>query len=895
MKTFQKGLMLLVISMILGTMAFAQTKSISQKADELFEQKRFIEAYDKYEEAYNKVSGNKAEKNRVYFQMGECKRLMYQFDRAKSIYKRLAASKYYTTEPKLYFYLAEMCRFIGTPDNFDEAEEFYTKYLELVPDDAYAKSRKESLIFVNQLVNNKTRHVIIRKDEWSTNYNDWAPRFVGDDTNTIVFTSSRMGAGDEKQSTDVWTGEALSDIYKVFQDRKGNWTTTPELFDDKGIINTPDNEGQPCFSPDGKTIYFTRCESRENQTLGCAIFTSVKVNPAMDGEKKSSKKKKDPNADLNAQWDVPELIHLGDTEYNYLYPAISRDGLTLYFTSDMPGGYGGYDLWVARRKSVADEFGVPRNLGPKINTAGREVYPTLQGDTIMYFSSDGHPGLGGLDLFKTQLEGSRFSTPVNMGYPINTSRDEMSLFFYPPTEHYMLERGFFSSNRDVPYPHEQRPETKGKKFPAPNDDIYYFELPPLLYTIEGTIRDEKSMQLVEHAKVRIVGSNGTEYETYTDKKGFYRFDEKQILRNTIYKMYVSKVDYFTLEGSESTCGYTTNKDIVHDFRIEPVPKQPVVLPEIRYDLAKWDLKEEFMDSLMDLYLVMENNPNIVVEIRAHTDCRPFIGLTNDTLSQRRAQSVVDYLVSRGIERDRLVAKGYAERVPRTLDRDMRVKVNGHTYTFAEGTTLECDYVNRLPNKEHQEAAHQLNRRIEFLILRTDFVSKRLIDNMASETPIAKRTEDGKVIDLVNKPIEQVETAPDIVHDESTIPVSMIHSAKGEISAIINGSQIPVLIDERYIERIAISWEEAMNFLYQRRINKEDFPDRDNAFDPEGNILDKATIIFKEMQIGQKHVKNVEVVVVKGVDYKFIINREGLGLFGNYEFDKQRGKLIFLDD
>ena len=362
----------------------------------------------------------------------------------------------------------------------------------------------------------------------------------------------------------------------------------------------------------------------------------------------------------------------------------------------------------------------------------------------------------------------------------------------------------------------------------------------------------------------------------------------------VYKMYVSKVDYFTIEGSESTCGYNTNKDIVHDFRLEPVPKQPVVLPEIRYDLAKWDLKEEFMDSLMDLYLVMVNNPNIVVEIRAHTDCRPFIGLTNDTLSQRRAQSVVDYLVSRGIERERLVAKGYAERVPRTLDKDMKVRVNGKTYTFSEGTFLEPAYVTRIPNKDYQEAAHMLNRRIEFLILRTDYVSQRLIDNMASETPIAKRAEDGKVIDLVNKPIEQENPAPSIIHDEGTVMVSMIHSSKGEITCIVNGAQMPMLIDERYPETVAIAWEEAMNYLYQRRINKEDFPDRDNAFDPEGNILDKTTIIFKEMQIGSKRVKNVEAVVVKGVDYKFIINRTGLNLFGEYEFDKQRGKLIFLD-
>ena len=167
--------------------------------------------------------------------------------------------------------------------------------------------------------------------------------------------------------------------------------------------------------------------------------------------------------------------------------------------------------------------------------------------------------------------------------------------------------------------------------------------------------------------------------------------------------------------------------------------------------------------------------------------------------------------------------------------------------------------------------------------------------MASETPLVKQTEDGKIIDLVNRPIEETEEAPAIIHDESVVPVTMIHSAKGEITCIVNGSLMPMLIDERFAEPISISWEEAMNFLYQRRINKEDFPDRDNAFDAEGNILDKSTVVFKNIQIGQKHLSNVEVVVVKGVDYKFIINREGLNRFGSYEFDKQRGKLFFIDE
>lgn len=904
MKTFKKGILLFVAALLLGTVAFAQSKSMAQKADDMFDQKQFIAACAMYEQAYNKMKTNKAEKNRIYFQMGECHRLMYEYEKAEKIYKRLASAKYYTTEPKLYFYLAEMCRFNS---KYDEADEYYELYLEQVPNDTYARSRKSSLIYVNQLVNDRTRHVITPLDKWNTEYNEWAPRFVGNDTNNIIFTSSRFGDG-EKKRHDVWTGQALSDLYRVTQDRKGNWTSTPELYDTKGKINTPSNEGEATFTADGNIIFFTRCDERENQTLGCAIYTATKepeeIEETSKGGKKGSSakstpkkgsKKKDKNMNQNLEWGTPTQLKLGDTAYNYMYPSISEDGLTLYFSSDMPGGMGGYDIWKAKRASVNDDFGKPVNLGSKVNTKGTESYPTLRSDSLLYFSSNGLPGMGGLDMFCYNMKGGKNAKPENLGVPLNSSMDEMSIVFYPENEDgYMLERGYFSSNRLEPDPHKKHEDRLRIKGSAPNDNLYYFELPPLLYTIEGSIRDEKSMQLVENAKVKIVGSNGTEFETYTDKKGFYRFDNTQIRRNVVYKMFVSKVDYFTLESSESTCGYTTDKDIVHDLRIEPVPKQPVVLPEIRYDLAKWDLKEEFMDSLMDLYLVMINNPNIVVEIRAHTDCRPYIGLTNDTLSQRRAQSVVDYLVSRGIERERMVAKGYGERIPRTLDKDVIVRVNKKPYRFTEGTILECDYVSSLSDPDHQEAAHMLNRRIEFLVLRSDYVSRKLIESINSDKPIAQQTADGKIIDLVNRPLEQTNEAPTIVHDESVIPVSMIQSTKGEITCIVNGSQMPMLIDERNSEPLTISWEEAMNLLYQRRINKEDFPDRDEAFDPEGNILDKATIIFKDVQIGQKLVHNIEMVVVKGIDYKFIINKSGLQQFGEYEFDKQRGKLYFMD-
>ena len=903
MKMIKKGFALMVVALLLGSSAMAQN-SVASKADEQFKNKQYILALESYQKAYDRVSSNKAEKNRIYFQIGECYRLMYNYPKAEHTYLRLIQGGYYNVEPKLYFYMAEMCRFNG---KFDEADGYYDKYLELVPGDKLGTSRKKSLIEVTRWAADRSRHVITKLVDWSTEYNDWAPHFMGTDTNTLVFTSSRYGMDDNKD-VDLWTGQNFSSLYKVYKDRNERWTDDPESFDNSQKINTLSNEGEACFSPDGMTIYFTRCEVVEGETRGCAIFTSVK-QAAADKKKKAAKKttKKDSKKGSKdekeeedvapGEWHEPVRINLGDTTYNYLYPAITSDGLTLYFCSDMPGGEGDYDLWKTQRASLADDFGKPVNMGPIVNTPGREAFPILRGDSTLYFSSNGLPGIGGYDIFKTKIGKRVPSRPQNLGVPINSSYDEMSIIYYPESDdNPMLERGYFSSNRPFEDPLNKNTDKKGKKIPLPNLNLFKFELPPLLYTIEGTVRDEKSMQLVKGAKVKIVGSDGSEAETYTDKKGHYKFNNSQVKGQVVYKMYFSKVDYFSLEQSESTKGYNVDKDIVHDCRMEPVPQQPVVLPEIRYDLSKWDIKEEFMDSLMDLYLVMMNNPGIVVEIRAHTDCRPFIGLTNDTLSQRRAQSVVDYLANRGIERGRMVAKGYAERVPRTLDRDVYIEVGGKPFIFSAGTTLDCDYIHDLPTPEHQEAAHQLNRRIEFLILRSDYVSKRVTDNMASDTALIKQNEDGTYIDLVNAPVDtSSRDIAVIIHDEGIIPVTMINTQKGEVQAIINGVQIPMLIDERYKEPIAISWEEAMNLLYQRRINKEDFPDRDNAFDPEGNILDKAKLVFKEMQIGQKHLYNVETIVVKGIDYKFIINRAALGDFGEYEFDKQQGKLFFFDD
>lgn len=887
MKVFKKGILVIATALFCVATVFGQEKSITVKADKLFDQKRYVEALESYQSAYKKIKSNRAEKNRINFQIGECYRMMNNYPKAELIYNRLIKNaRYYIVEPKIYYYLAEMYRF---QNEFDKATENYDNYLKLQPDDQLARERRGSLVDLSRMLSDRTRHNIITMDKYNTDYDDWSPHFVGDDTNTLVFTSSRFLEEDE--AVDAWTGKAFSELFAIMQDKKGNWTSV-DLYEKGGLINTPVNEGEAVFTPDGSVMYFSRCDSKEYEMKGCYIYRSTLGG---GDDKKKRKKKTDKSLD---KWNEAERINLGDSAFNYLHPAISDDELTLYFSSNLPGGEGSYDIWMAKRNTKDEEFGTPINLGKVINTSGRENFPTINFDTMLYFSSDGHPGVGGLDIYKTYEKGDNvWATPENLKVPINSSFDEMGIVFYPEGSNpNFLERGYFASNRTVADPHkkEDKDVNTRTKYKPINDDLFYFELPPLLYSIEGIVRDEKSMQLLPETKIKLVGSDGSETETYTDGGGKYRFGNDAVKHNVIYKMYISRLNYFSTEGSESTFGYTTNKDIVHDFRLEPVPNEPVVLPDIQYGLSKWDLTTDYQDSLTDLYLVLMNNPNIVVEIRSHTDCRPYIALTNDTLSQRRAQSVVDFLISRGIEPERIVAKGYAEREPRKLTKDMVVKYAGKEFKFEAGTVLECDYIELLQGKDYQEAAHQLNRRTEFKVIRDDFVSRRLVDNMASETPIAKETEDGKVIDLVNKPIEIDMGKPEIVHDENTIPVKMIQSTKGEVDVIVNGAKKQMLIDEKYREPVAISWEEAMNYIYQKRLTKEDFPARDDAFDYHGNIIDKSMVILNSVQIGQKRVEKVEAIVLKGLDYKFVINRLGLEEFGEYDFDKQNGKLIFID-
>lgn len=853
----------------LSVSGYAQRRSLTELADEAFESKQYTTAVDLYKKAYTKVKGNRQEKNRIMFQQAECYRFMDDKKQAIKTYQRLVKAKYYTVQPKIFLHMADFQKFYS---DWDAAEYNYKEYLKLVPDDALAQRRLQSIALAKKWIDNPTRHQIKEQKDVNTEWNEWAPRFMGfDQWEELTFTSSRP-AGEDKDERDVWTGEYFSNIYTTAKQKNGDLGEPSLISIDQ--VNTDANEGELVIVRGEKTqnVYFSRCNIKKNKQLNCAIYTNP-IEPKKGSKKNSKAKGKKDDKSGEEQAPAFVMIDLGDTAYNYFHPAISSDELTLYFSSNRPGGEGDYDLWKATRSSIDEPFGNVVNLGKQINTEGKEEFPTLRSDTRMYFSSDGLPGLGGFDLFYTEFVDGEWSEPQNLMYPINSPYDEIGIVFnHAEVENIAAEEsGYFSSNREG--------GTGG-------DDLYSFYRAPLLFSLSGKVRDDKSMQPIEGARIKLIGDDNTTIETRTNRKGEYEFSTEQIKYNVNYRIQVSQVDYFNTEGKESTVGLTTNKDLVHDFKLVPIPKEPIVLPEIRYDLAKWDLKDQYQDSLSDLLIILVNNPTYVIELASHTDSRPFLRVTNDTLSQRRAESVVEFLHARGIERERLVPKGYGDRVPRTLKHDCTVEMNGKTYKFNKGITLTDDYINKLKTHGEREAAHQLNRRTEFRILRTDFVPQAVRDSLADAALKAP------VVDMVSGTLPPPDTEVPIVYTDNNIKVTMINGDKAQIYIILNGKAVPCIYDERYRDAAVLDWDVAMEFLLSGRITKDDFRDKDKAFDEDGNILDNSVLTFRSAYIGKYFADKYEVIVRKGMQYNMIVNKNGLTDFGTFTFSKARGEIIF---
>ncbi|MGE4541389.1 MAG: OmpA family protein [Bacteroidales bacterium] len=809
----------LFIFFILSLTAFQglAQRNPAKSADEAFEKKQYTIAAERYKKAYNRVKRNPEERMRVSYQMAECYRLTGLFKRAEVTYKRVIRSDFPKTNPEAYLHFAEVLKI---NEKFDDAIINYELYAEAMPDDPRGRLGAETAALVKEWMENPSKYELTFLKKINSRESDFNAIYSATNFNEIIFTSSRENAtGKEK---DGYTGQDFSDLFTSRFDRKEEWSA-PVLLDENDVVNTEANEGAAFMNASFNSLYFTRCKNDPKQQSGCQIMVS----------NRSGRSWSEP---------VPVDIIGVDTLDIVGQPTLSENELIMYFAAERRGGFGGKDIWVSLRDSKTQPFSRPLNIGPVVNTKGDEVFPFLRNDTTLYFSSNGHGGMGGLDVFMTTVDtAGNWGKPVNLKYPINSTADDFAITFHPEKE-----EGFISSNRD---------NIRGI------DNIYHFIEPPILFTLSGTVKDVQTLQFVEGATVQLIGSDGMSVSTRTNDKGYFLFSDSQIAKNTTYEIVVDKDNYFTATAVETTVGVEFSKDFTKDFDLEPIPEEPIVLPDILYDLARWELKPQYEDSLQGLIETLQKNPTITIELASHTDARD-TDERNDILSQRRAQSVVDYLIIRGIDGARLVAKGYGESAPRKLTKS--VTVNG--FTFDEGTILTEEYINELESNEKKEAAHQLNRRTEFKVLSKDYVPKSANQEVTETVAIKLNPEDNQVGFFEN------ETGFFVV------------------KFVLDGYNERFVYDRS--SDVTISLEKALQLLNEGRITKDNFKGDIDRVLTAGNIADRAVIVFDEIRIANRTLQNVEMTVFHNSRYSFVFGQQLLNQMGEFEFNTQKKSLIF---
>ncbi len=637
-----------------------------ERAELAFELRQYEEAIDLYRRAYNRIRrSDREEATRIIFKIALCHRYTNNHRMAEAWFNRAVRGNY--PDPVAILYLADA---MMTNGKYEEAREQYERYAEKVPDDWRGPRGIASVEAAMKLKEEPADYEVEAIRLFNSRFDDYTPAFADHRATSLVFASSRDDAlGRDK---DPWTGNQHTSFFITYQDRAGDWSR-PSLLDE-GPVNTEYNEGAPSVNASATTMFFTRCVRAEEVDMGCRIFKATREG---------------------ANWTNPQGVPLTtDSLVTVGHPAISPDERELYFVSDMPGSIGAKDIWVVRRDSPQGEFGPPENLGEPINTKGSEMFPYVHEDGSLYFASDVHPGMGGLDIFVARYTPDGWTVPENLGSPINSPADDFGIVFKPG-----LEQGFFSSNRGRTGAY----------------DIFSFYLAPVEFIISGKVLDDSTQTAVPGAVVQLVGSDGSLNQQETDRDGRYSFDETIVRENTVYEILVNKSGYFSGRAQESTVGLEQSRQFEVDISIAPIPVTAIELPEILYEFDSWELQTQFKDSLNGLVQTMRNNPNIVIELASHTDSRGTHGY-NDTLSLRRARAVVEYLMEQGIEPERLEAVGYGKRSPRRIESG----IEREGFVFEEGTELSEDYIDTLPSEEHQDAAHQLNRRTEFRVIREDY-------------------------------------------------------------------------------------------------------------------------------------------------------------------------------
>lgn len=630
-------------------------------ADDQMARGEYYDASKTYRKVYKKIGREDRElRGEVAYKMAECHRRLGQCAQASAAYQN--ALRYgYAADSLLTLNLARAYHGDG---KYAPAVKAYEEYLAKDPGNVLARNGLAGAKLALEK-KPKTRYVVRNAQKFNSRRSDYAPMYFDASYDRLYFTTTNEKVNGTHRSE--VTGMKKADIWTVTKNERGEWLRPEPV---EGELNSEIEEGIVSFTPDGSTMYLTVARREPAANTGVEIYTSQRSD---------------------AQWSKPVKFEItADTISSYGHPAVSPDGNWLYFTSDMPGGSGGKDIW---RINLKERAGSLENLGEWINTPGDEMFPCVREDSVLYFASDGHPGYGGLDIFRAEMTKSGGWNVSNMGQPVNSAADDFGITFGPG------ESGFFSSNRG----------DRGRSARGNYDNIYSFVLPELKINISGWVLD-RDEEPVPNAVIRIVGNDGSNQKQIARADGSFSFP---LDRGVSYVMlagargYLNSKREFTSDVSEEDAEYEV------DFILASITK-PVVIDNIFYDFDKATLRPESKTALDEMAQVLRDNPNVTIEMASHTD-RIGSDEYNLKLSARRAQSVIDYLISTGIDPRRLQSQGYGKTRPKTITK----KLAREYPQFTEGQVLDQAFVESL-SPEDQEAADQINRRTEFQVLSIDY-------------------------------------------------------------------------------------------------------------------------------------------------------------------------------
>lgn len=651
-----------ILGMALAAIFFVLTGCKSAKladGEAAYYRGEYFDAQKIYKKVYNSLTKKEERplRGEVAYKLGLCYEKLNMAPRASAAFQNAIRFEY--PDSMAYFYLGKNLQAEG---KYVPAIKAYEEFMSFRPGDALAM---EGIRGCNMALaakeKPKTRYVVRNAKIFNSSRADYAPMFLDKTGDQLYFTSNNEKVTGENKSE--ITGMKRGDIYFAKKNERGQWQRAEMV---EGELNSEADEGIVSFSPDGQTMYLTRASKSETNHTTVEIYTSRRSD---------------------ASWSAPQkFVIVNDSVTATGHPAVSANGKWLYFVSDMPGGYGGLDIW---RIDIDDRIGTLMNMGPQINTAGDEMFPYSRTDSLFYFSSTGHPGFGGLDIFRAKLNttGDYWSVE-NMGLPMNSQGDDFGITFGAG------ESGYFSSNRG---------DARGY------DHIYSFELPDLKITISGYVLD-KDEEPVPGAIIRIVGDDGSNQREIARDDGSFKFN---LGRGVKYVMKAGAPGYLNVKQEFESDIAEEDADYGIDFILAAINK-PQVVENIFYDFDKSTLRPESKEALDEIVTMLNENPHVSIEMGSHTD-RKGSEEYNIALSERRAKSVIDYLIKAGIEEERLSPKGYGESVPKTVTK----RINRDYPQFEEGTVLNEEFIEAL-SPEDQEAADQINRRTEFQVLSIEY-------------------------------------------------------------------------------------------------------------------------------------------------------------------------------